>query len=1042
MRQFIQWSVNRPALANILMVALLLMGGYFALNTKREVLPEFSLDRVQVSVVYKGASAEEIEESVCVKIEEKIAGIEGIDRITSKAVEGKGIVIAELHDDADAGKALDDIKNAVDQIDTFPKDTETPIVVELTQKKPVIKVSVYGNVSERLLTSTADRVRDDLMTIPGISQVELVGDREYELLIEVSENTLRKYGLTLSQVADLVRSNSLDLPGGVLESRSGRILLRTKGQLYTAPEFEEMVILARTDGTAVKLGELARITETFEDVDVQPRMNGKRAIAVSVSKTSEEDALEIAAQVKKYVAHMNNTLPPDVRLAFWSDDSIPIKSRLELLAKNGLQGLLLVFVILSLFLRLRLAFWVVLGIPISVVGSFVYLGLTDFTLNMLTMFSFIVVLGVVVDDAIVIGENVYTKLTEGQGSIEAAVNGASELAYPVINSVATTMVAFAPMFFVAGAMGKLMKVFPVAIIVVLVVSLFEAFMILPAHLAHMRRDEDMSKRYSPFAVIERIRRRFDAGLQDFIDRRFVPAMEFVMRQRYAFSALLIACFMITVGLIATGRLPFVVFPKMDSDTLTVTLTFPEGTSFDTTLKTVEHLEASARKLDKEYPRADGRSVIRNVFSIAGEEIYGDEKGSHIAEMVVELLPSEERGIPSFDMAGAWRELTGEIPEAVAVTFSSELHGAATPGGIPIEIRLMGDDIDQLRGAAAMLKDHLSTFAGVEDIQDSYRPAKKEFRLSLKPGARQLGVTLADLAQQVRASFWGEEALKIQRGRKEVTVRVRYPEYGKAEPGDLEQMKIRTSKKKELPFGQVARVSNYQGAASVDRIHRKRAITVTADVDEEEANAQQIVGALESNFFDKLREAYPGVSILVEGQRKSTAESMGSLKTGFVVAVIIIYILLVNQFRTYTQPLVIMVAIPFSIIGVVAGHFLFGLALTLLSMFGVLALAGIVVNDSLLLVHSANTELEKGAPLDEALVIAGRGRFRQIILTSLSTMGGLTPILMETSFQAQFLKPMTVSVVFGLLFSTILILLFVPSLLVIRRDIIALGSSLK
>ncbi len=1035
MKKLVEWSVNRPALANILMVFLLAGGGWLAVGSQREVLPEFSLDRIMVSVVYKGASAEEIEESICVKIEEEVAGVEGVKKITSEARENLGTVTVELRDGADIQKALDDVKNEVDQIDTFPDDAETPVIVELKQTRSVIKVSVLGDVSEKVLTSEAERVRDDLLRLPGISQVDLAGDREHEILIEVSEATLRKFGLTLQQIAGIIQRNSLDLPGGTLEGKSGKILVRTKGRLYEADQFEQIQILTDEQGRVRRLGEIAEITETFEDIDLQPRMEGKPAIIVNVGKTSEEDALEIADNVKAYVKKQNKLLPPGIRLAVWADDSIVIRSRLELLTTNALQGLALVFVILSLFLRLRLAFWVALGIPISILGSFVFLEPTDFTLNMITMFSFIVVLGVVVDDAIVIGENVYSKASSGVPPVRAAVDGTVELAYPVINAVATTIVAFAPMLFVAGTMGKLMHVFPVAIIAVLLVSLFEVFIILPSHLAHMKASEDLTRRWSVFSVAERIRGWFDVRLHRFIDGPYTSTVETVMRYRYVFCAAVIAVWVLSIGLVASGRVLFVIFPKMDSDTLSAKIQFPEGTSFATTLRAIDTLEKSAAALNDRFPTKEDKPIVEYIVSLAGQELVGNEQGSHTADVIVQLLPSEERGIPSAELAAAWRDTVGGIADAQALTFSTELPGAPRPGGEPIEIHLLGDDPKALRTASALLRQKLATFEGVQDIQDSYRPSKPEMRLALNEEARQLGITLSDLASQVRANLWGVEALVIQRGRNEVTVRVRYPERGKAEPGDLERMKILTPDGRELPFLQAARVTRYRGASVVNRIHRQRAVTVTADVDEQRANADMIVARLSQSILKEIPNNIPGVSVLVEGQKKEAAQSLGSLVKGFIVAVLLIYVLLVNQFRTYTTPLVVMAAIPFSIIGVIVGHIIFGMSLTLFSMFGVLALAGIVVNDSLLLVHTMSAEIERGKSLQEALSIAGRSRFRQIILTSLSTMAGLTPILAETSFQAQFLKPMTVAVVFGLLFATFLILLFVPALMVIRDDIL-------
>ena len=1037
MRTIIEWSVHKPVLANILMVFLLVVGAITAYHTRRETLPEFSLDLVQVSVEYKGASAEEIEEAICVRIEEQITGIKGIKKITSRAVEGLGLVTAELKEEADARKALDDIRNEVEQIDTFPEDAEKPVTFEVTLKRPVIKVSVYGDISEEVLTETAKEVRDDLLALPGISQVELFGDREYEVLVEISEGTLKKYGLTLSTVADLINRNSLDMPGGNLDTGAGEILLRTKGQRYRASEFADLVVLSEREGAVIRLADIATLTDTFEDKDVHPRMDGKPAIVINVDKTSEEDALEIAQEVKDYVKERNRSLPPSVRLKVWSDDSLVIRSRLDLLTTNALQGLALVFLILALFLKLRLAFWVTMGIPISVIGAFVFLGQLDFTLNMITMFSFIVVLGVVVDDAIVIGENVFTKITQGHSPVDAAIMGASEIAYPVISSVVTTIVAFSPMFFVAGRMGKLIQFFPVAIVVVLTVSLFEAFIILPSHLAHMKTRERATSPWNIFVISERIRLKMDAWLQNVIVRRFASVMDMAIRHRYVVTTSILALLILSLGLVASGRIGFVLFPKMDSDFLSASVTFPAGTSIDTTQNAVTRLENAVATLDKKYGRKDGRSIVLRTFSIAGDTLGDTDSGSHVAEIIVELMPSEERGVASSELVAIWRELTGEIPDTLALTFSNDLPNSPKPGGTPIEIQLLGTDMHKLRNAATALKQKLAGFDGVEDIQDSYRPAKQEYRLSLKPGARQLGITLADLAQQTRANFWGDEAIKVQRGRDEVTVRVRYPYQGRSAAGDLESMKVRSPDNRQIPFNQVATVIEYQGPAVIERVHRKRAITVTADVDEDKANAAQILKSLSDGFFHEFRQEYPGIKILLEGQQKETEESMGTLMNGFLIALAIIYVLLVLQFGTYTHPIVVMIAIPFSLIGVIAGHLLFRIDLTLFSMLGVVALAGIVINDSLLLVHSTNTECDQGKPLTEALLTAGKGRFRQVMLTSISTMAGLTPILAETSFQAQFLKPMTVSVVFGLLFSTILVLLFIPALVMIREDLIGI-----
>jgi HAE1 family hydrophobic/amphiphilic exporter-1 len=1039
LKNIIQWSVDRPVVANLLMVFLLVVGGFSAWNMRREMFPEFSLDLVEVSVVYKGASVEEIEESICSKIEEEITGIEGIKKITATAVEGRGAVTAELEADADVNRVLNDVKNAVDQIDTFPLEAERPLTIEFVAKFPVIKVAVYGDVSEQVLTGMAEKIETDLLSISGITQVELLGNREYEVSIEIPETNLRKYGLTLTHIADLIKQNTLDLPGGTLRAQSGQVLIRTKGQRYSAKEFEDLIVMYQPDGTSVPLHRIARITDTFEEVDLQARIDGKPAVLVSVNKTSKQDAIDIAGKVKEYVAEKSKNLPSTVGMVVWDDNSVYIESRLDLMIRNGQQGLFLVLILLALFLRLRLAFWVAMGIPISILGSFAVLSYYDLSLNMISMYSFIVVLGIVVDDAIVIGENVYTKITEGQDQISAAINGTMEIGYPVINAVATTIVAFTPMLFIPGTIGKFMAVFPIAIIAVLLVSLAEVFVILPAHLAHMKPKEDLSRRWSPFTIAEKIRMKVQAGLERFVENTFLPFMRITLRQPYVFVAIFLAALLFGFGLIAGGRLSFVFFPKLDSDKISAKLIMPEGTSFRTTQAAVKRLEAAARTTAAQYNSKNGEPIIRHMFAIIGEHADkrdGRDEGSHVADVVVELLESAERGVPSSELATVWRKTAGEVPDAISLQYSSS-SGGPRPGGKPIEIDLVGNDMNQLIGASDSLKKELAKFDGVEDVEDSYRAGKKELRLSLKEGARNLGVSLRDLARQTRASFWGEEALKVQRGRNEVTIRVRYPEQERIFLGDLENMKIRTADNKEIPFRQVATVKEYRGPSNIHRKHGRRLITVSADIDEDRANAREIVSQLSKQFFPQLRSDFPDVFIALEGQQKETVDTVGSLTKGLLIALFLIYVLLVNMFRTYSHPLIILAAVPFSFIGIIVGHMLFGMDFTILSMFGLLALAGIVVNDSLLLIEASNRAIDRGSTLEDGLVDGARNRFRQIILTSLSTAAGLTPILLETSFQAQYLKPMTITVVFGLLTSTVLILLLVPALTVIRADILGI-----
>ncbi|MDA1000720.1 MAG: efflux RND transporter permease subunit [bacterium] len=1030
MKRMIAVAAENPVFANLLMAILIIFGVGAIVQIKSELVPQFSLDRVQVAVTWEGASPEEVEEGLCIKIEEALTSVEGVKQITSTALEHRCVVVAELESWVkDLRKTQDDIKDAVDQIDTFPDEIERPVVTEVKRIDQVLDIAVYGNVPEVALKRIAEEIKDDLIEMRGVSQVVISGLREWEIAIEVSEATLRQYGLTFSGLADIIRKNVLELSGGDIRSPERRIRIRTLGKRYTGREFENLVILTRKDGTILRLGEIARVVDGFEDTDQTGRFNGKPAALIVVNKTEEEDALGIAKAVKAYVERKRKELPRGVEIAHWADTSRMIEDRLDLLLRNGRLGLVLVFLSLWLFLNIRLSFWVAMGIPVALMAALGFLNFVGGTLNMLSMFAFIMVLGILVDDAIVVAENIYTKFKEGRPFLEAAIEGAYEVAWPVVGTVTTTIAAFVPLMMVEGTIGKFMAVLPVVVIASLIASLIESLFILPAHLADWLR----LPREGTFS--SRLRARIDGRVEWTIHRTYAPAVRFCLEARYLVAAAAVAVFVITLGLAVGGHVRFLFFPKFDADWVEARLIFPEGTPIEQTANAAKRIEVAAKALNMEFKTKTGEPAVKHVFSLLGVHVTQNRttvSGSHVTHLIVELLPSERRGFSSNELVNRWRELTGLIPDTISLTFGGV---AVRPSGKPIEVQFAGDRIADLRAAAAALKAELKKYPGVQDIEDDFRPSKLELRAALKPQARVLGVTLQDLALQLRAGFFGLEVLRLQRGRDDVKVKLRYPPEERRALGDVENMRIRTGTGVEIPFSEVADVQMTRGLSEIKRIDRRRVIAVTAEIDEAKANPTEILGALQKTFFPQLLRSIPGVRVRFEGQAKDTRESLGSLFRGFLIAAMVIYGILATLFRSYFQPLIVMSAIPFGFVGAVWGHILMGYDISMMSLLGVVALSGVVVNDSLVLLDFVNRFISRGTEVHPALVQAGISRFRPIVLTTLTTAAGLGPMIFERSFQAQFLIPMALSLCFGLLFATVITLVLVPVFSLIGNDIV-------
>ena len=1039
MQGAIAWFARNPVASNLLMLLLMVGGALSALTTRVELFPEFSLDMVTVQVVMPGAAPEEVEESICIPIEEAVHNIEGVKRVRSSASEGSGTVTIEVLAGVDVERVLDDVKTRVDAIDTFPEDAEQPIIEDILMRQQVINVAVFGQADEATIKHLGERVRDEITGLPGISQVELAATRPYEISIEVSETDLRRLGLTFDDVAAAVRRSSLDLSGGSIKTDQGEILLRTKARAYVGSDFEAIVLRTESDGTRILLGDVAQVVDGFRDTDQHSRFNGQPAAMVQVFRVGDESALGVARTVSDYVERSAASLPEGIQLQTWQDASVDLKGRLMLMLRSGGQGLLLVFLVLALFLRFRLSFWVTLGIPISFLGALLVAPLAGVTINMLSLFAFILVLGIVVDDAIIVGESVSSERKDGRPDVDSAVRGTLRVATPVTFAVLTSIIAFVPLTAIPGTTGKFLRVIPLAIIPMLMFSWVESKLILPAHLSHESTLLTRLSRVAPFRWWVALQERFAAGLDFVIRRLYRPLLEGALSWRYLTAAVALAVMLLTAGLMGGGKVRSIFFPPIEGNIASARLTMPLGTSAEVTARAVTTLEAAALRLRDELEDEHG-PIFRGYMASVGEQPYRTAKGAfegageyaapHLGEVTIELTPAEERTVTTAEITRRWRELCGPIPGAVELAFDASLMST----GEAVYVQFSGDDVGVLSEAAGELRVELAKLQGPIDITDSFRGGKQELALEVKPSAEALGITRLDLARQVRQGFYGEEAQRIQRGRDDIKVMVRYPERDRRSLHGLETMRVRTATGGEVPFSTVAAVDMRRGYASIDRTDRKRTVSVTSDVDLQIGNPREIKDKLERDVLPGILAAHPGVRYSFEGESREQAETGAAIQRYFLMALLVIFGIMAVPFRSYLQPAIVMLAIPFGLIGAILAHFFLGLDLSLLSFLGMAALTGVVVNDSLVLVDFVNRRRAEGLPVVEAARQAGLDRFRPILLTSLTTFAGLTPLLLERSVQAQFLIPMAVSLAFGVMFSTLVTLILVPSAYLILDDL--------
>ncbi|WP_286267251.1 efflux RND transporter permease subunit [Thalassotalea atypica] len=1019
----IAWFARNHVAANLLMITILLIG-LMSLNTRipLEVFPSFESDVINVAISMRGGTPEDVEQGVTIKVEEAVQDLEGVKKITSTSVEGTSVVSIEADSGFDARDLLADIKSRVDAINTLPTDAEKPNIAIAERKRDVITVSIASIYSEKEIREFAEQVRDDLLKLPQVTQLELDAVRNYEIGIHISQDKLREYNLTLADISSAVGNSSLDMSAGNVRTEGGDVLVRSKGQAYRKDEFEKIVIKTYPDGTIVQVKDIAEVNDGFEETPLRARFNGQQGAMIEIYRIGQQNAIEVADAVKAYIQERQNDLPEGFELSYWDDDSEIVKSRLETLISNAMQGGFLVLLLLTLFLRPSIAFWVFIGIPISFMGAFVVMPFFDISLNIMSLFGFILVLGIVVDDAIVTGENIYRHTQFANSGLEAAVKGTQEVATPVTFGILTTIAAFLPLAFIEGMRGALFAQIPVVVIPVLLFSLIESKFVLPSHLKRLklRHEKTQSSKLSQW------QERFADGFENSIIKYYRPLLERAVNNRLSTLTLFIGTFVLILAFITSGWTKFTFFPRIPSETARATLTMPVGTSFDVIDGYVEKMSNAAALLKEKYTNEAGDSVIVNILAITGGG-RSDNEG----RVRFEIIPADKNdtGITIRQLVNEWRELIGPLPGAEGLTFRAEIGR----GGDPIDVQLAANDLTLLKTAAEEVKTYIAQYPTVFEIADSLSNGKEELQIELNEQGHAMGMSSSSITRQVRNAFFGAEIQRIQRGRDDVRVMLRFPLSERVSVSHLSDMLIITPTGGQVPLSHVATLKPGKSPSTIKRIDRYRTVNITADVDKESTNMTVLTADLKP-FMDDLVLKYPSISYTLEGEAKEQAESFGSLYWGLIFVFFIIYCLLAIPFGSYLQPLIVMSVIPFGAIGAVVGHWIMGMDLTIMSMLGLMALIGVVVNDSLVLVDFINKQRAKGVELMQAVVTAGQARFRPVMLTSMTTFIGLMPLLFEKATQAQFLIPMAVSLSFGIVFATLITLVLVPVNYLLVEDV--------
>ncbi len=1010
---WIAYMAKNSIAANLLMFILIGGGIWTMFHIQKEVFPQFQLDFVEINVGYPGSAPEEVEQGILMPIEEAVRGIQGIKEIVSTAREGSGNVTIELVAGTNRMKAFQDIDQAVNRIRTFPDDIDQPEVSLQDRVRDVMEVSLYGEVDIWTLRKLAERLRTRLLSNPEITQVELGNIPEYETRIEIPRHNLRQYNLTLGGVANIIAQSSEDVPAGSVETNSGEILLRMQERKQWAKEFGEITIINSPSGAQVKLQYIATITDGFEETGFHGQFNSTPSIGLEIFRVGDQSPMEIEEKVKEILEDFQ--LPPGVQSRIDSNRAEDYRERLSLLTENGIMAIFIVLIILALFLEYRLAFWVMVGMTVSFIGGMIVLPIIGVSINMISMFGFLVVLGIVVDDAIVVGENVYEYRQQGMSPLKAAIKGTKDISKPVVFSIMTTIIAFIPLLFMPGETGKFWWPLPVVVMVILVVSLMEALFILPAHLAHIKK----KKKKGLILKLEKWQDRFSNGFNRVIDNYYGPFLEKCLKFRYITLSAALALLLIVGGYAYSDHMGMIMMPEVAADEIEAGIRLPVGTTPDQAAEVAEEVTRATQKMFEEH----------NLYE-AAEGIKTNVRGQNFIDVEIVMLPPDERTMTGREMIALWRDNIGEIRGVDQITFEAERG----PGGYQqdISVDLSHEDINVLEKSSRKFMETMKTFENTRDVNDNYNKGKLQYDFKLLPEGRNLGLTSNQVGRQVRDAFFGALATRQLRGNNEVEIRVKLPYKERKDLNNLEEFLVRTNDSIEVPLLDVVSVNQEEAFTSINRRDGRRVVNVGMDV--EPANTvSQVIERVENEILPQLRNDYPGLTWTFEGSQADMRESTSSLWGGFIMALLIIYALLAVAFGSYTQPLIVMSAIPFGIVGAVIGHIILGYDLSLVSLMGVIALTGVVVNDSLIMIDFANHEKGKKTPY-EAIKEAGLRRFRPILLTTLTTFGGLTPIILESSSQAYYLIPMAISLGFGIIFATSIILVIVPCLFLALEDL--------
>ncbi len=1026
----IAWMAKNSVAANLMMLVAIIGGLMAAFSLKQEVFPEFELDYVNVTVPFPGASPKEVEQGILLSIEEAVRGIDGVKRVNSVAAEGIGTVVVELLIGTNASKVQTDIKNEIDRIQTFPEEAEEPTVAIASRKRAVISLIFSGDYDMTTLHEIGERARAELLQSPDITQVELFGIRPREIAIEVPREKMEAYGLTLQEIAAQVRAASVELPGGGIDTKGGELLVRVADRRLSGKAFNDIVLRGTAQGHQIRLGDIATITDGYEETDQASYLNGKPAVRVTAYRVGDETPTDVSNAVKEYAEKAKHQFPAGTNIATWNDDSELLRGRIDLLVRNGLQGGILVLLTLALFLQRRLAGWVAIGIPVSFLGAFLLLQPASVSINMVSLFALIVTLGMVVDDAIVVSENIHTKTQEGMGRLQAAILGAREMAVPVTFSILTTVAAFSPLFFAPGMMGKIMGIIPLVVIAVLFLSLLESFFVLPSHLGHGGE----GRPWPIWRPIDAVQARVSRWLESVIAGPYRSLVERLLVWRYAVVAFGTASLVVCIAAVISGFVPFSFFPKLEGDIVTATARLPYGSAVERTEAVGDVLMGAADKAIEQY----GRDKVRGVFTEIGQGPRGrgpssgpPAQGSHLITIEVALVPTDQRQFSSFQFAQAWKEKLPPLPGVETLSVSSSGGPSA---GSPVDIQLTHRDPNVLAQASNYLTQKLREFPSLTDVDNTYAGGKPQLDFKLREHeARNLGLTSTDIARALRSSFFGAEALREQRGRDELKVRVRLPREQRTSEFDLDKLTVGTPQGGFVPLLQVADFERGRAPTAITREEGKRTVNVSADLVPGTPSPRPMLESIESAEIPELMQRFPGLEWRFVGQERERQESFSSLGMNFLFALFVIFALLAVPFKSYIQPVIVMSAIPFGILGAVLGHVLMGYELSFISALGIIALSGVVVNDSLVLVDAVNRYRREGMSAYDAVIRGGMRRFRPILLTSLTTFFGLMPMIFETSRQARFLIPMAISLGFGVLFVTFIVLLLVPALYLIVED---------